>query len=242
MWLDQFEFAGFYAAKEKGFYEKVGLDVDIKKFTINTNVTEEVLNRNADFGTNSTSLIIEISKGKDIVILGTVFQSSPLILLALKNSNIDHIQDVKNKKVMLTKEQETFATLQALLVSKNIDLKDLNVIEHTFNVDDLINEKTDLMLAYTTNEPFILKEKGYESKIFHPKDYGFDFYEEMIFTSKEFLAKNPKLVENFYKATIEGWYYAFEHIDEIAKLIYEKYNPKNKSLKSLIYETKKMKK
>ena len=32
MWLDQFEFAGFYVAKEKGFYEKAGLDVEIKKY------------------------------------------------------------------------------------------------------------------------------------------------------------------------------------------------------------------
>ena len=46
------------------------------------------------------------------------------------------------------------------------------------------------MLAYTTNEPFVLQEKGYKGKIFHPKDYGFDFYEELIFTSKEFAKQN----------------------------------------------------
>ena len=42
------------------------------------------------------------------------------------------------------------------------------------------------MLAYITNEPFLLKEKGYESRVFKPKDYGFDFYEDIIFTTKEF--------------------------------------------------------
>ncbi len=89
MWLDQFEFAGFYVAKEKGFYEKAGLDVEIKKYDNSTNVLNEVLEKRADFGLNSTSLIIQKSSEKDLVILGSIFQSSPLILLALKNFRIN---------------------------------------------------------------------------------------------------------------------------------------------------------
>ncbi len=80
------------------------------------------------------------------------------------------------------------------------------------------------------------------SQIFHPKDYGFDFYEELIFTTKEFAQNNPKLVKDFYKATIMGWEYAFNNIDETAKLIHKKYNPQNKSLESLIFEANEMKK
>ena len=68
MWLDQFEFAGFYVAKEKGFYEKAGLDVEIKKYDNSTNVLNEVLEKRADFGLNSTSLIIQKSSEKDLVI------------------------------------------------------------------------------------------------------------------------------------------------------------------------------
>ena len=84
MWHDQFEFAGFYIAKEKGYYKELNLDVEFKKFTVNTNITEKVINQEATFGTGSSSLIIDKSKGKDIVLLGSIFQSSPLILLALK--------------------------------------------------------------------------------------------------------------------------------------------------------------
>ena len=242
MWLDQFEFAGFYMAKEKGFYENLGLDVELKKFNIETDVTKEVIEKKADFGTSSSSLLVDISENKDVLLLGSIFQSSPLILLALKDSNINYIQDIKNKKVMLTKEQQKFATLQSMLISKGITLNDVQVLDHSFNIDDLINKKTDLMLSYTTNEPFLLKEKGFESQIFHPKDYGFDFYEELIFTTKEFAQNNPKLVKDFYKATIMGWEYAFNNIDETAKLIHKKYNPQNKSLESLIFEANEMKK
>ena len=242
MWLDQFEFAGFYMAKEKGFYENSGLDVELKKFSVETEVTKEVIEKRADFGTSSSSLLVDISENKDVLLLGSIFQSSPLILLALKDSNINYIQDIKNKKVMLTKEQQKFATLQSMLISKGITLNDVQVLDHSFNIDDLINKKTDLMLSYTTNEPFLLKEKGFESQIFHPKDYGFDFYEELIFTTKEFAQNNPKLVKDFYKATIMGWEYAFNNIDETAKLIHKKYNPQNKSLESLIFEANEMKK
>lgn len=242
MWLDQFEFAGFYVAKEKGYYQELGLDVEIKKYNSSLNLLEEVLNKNADFGTSSSSLITDKSNGKDIVLLGSIFQSSPLILLALKNSNINYIEDIKNKTLMITKEQQKYATFKSMVTSKGVTLNDIKIIDHSFDVSDLINKKTDLMLAYTTNEPFLLKEKGYESKIFNPKDYGFDFYEEIIFTSKEFASKNPKLVKDFYSATIKGWEYAFENIEEVAILVYEKYNPQNKTLASLIFEANEMKK
>ena len=242
MWLDQFQFAGFYIAKEKGFYKDVGLDVELKKYNSSINVLDEVLNKRADFGTNSSSLIIDKSNGNDIVLLGSVFQSSPLILLALKDSKLQYLEDIKNKTLMISKEQQRFATLKSMLSSKGVELSDMKLIEHSYGVDDLINKKADVMLAYTTNEPFLLKEKGYESTIFNPKDYGFDFYEEIIFTSKEFAKENPKLVKDFYKATIKGWEYAFENIDETVNLIYKKYNSQNKSLQSLHFEANEMKK
>jgi len=242
MWLDQFEFAGFYVAKEKGYFQELGLDVEIKKFNSTINLTQEVLDKKSDFGLNSSSLVVDKSEGKDVLILGTIFQSSPLVLIALENSNINTSNDLKNKRIMITNNQENFAPLQSMLKSQNLELSDFKFISHSFNVDDLINDKTDLMAAYTTNELFLLKEKGYKSKIFNPKDYGFDFYENMIFTSKEFAQENPETVKNFYAATIKGYLYAFEHIEEVAKLIHEKYNPQNKSLESLIFEANEMKK
>ena len=83
-WKHQFQFAGYYMAKEKGFYKDLGLDVEFKKFSVEKNITDIVTKQEATFGTSSTSLLIEKANGKDVVLLGSVFQSSPLILLALK--------------------------------------------------------------------------------------------------------------------------------------------------------------
>lgn len=242
MWLDQFQFAGFYIAKDKGFYEKVGLDVDFKKFNNSINVLNEVLEKRADFGINSTSLIVDKANNKDVVILGTIFQTSPLVLLALENSNLDSLKDLINKRLMITQEQLEFATFKAMLISQNIDINSIKILPHSLNVDDLINRNTDLMLSYTTNEPFLLKEKGYESKIFYPKDYGFDFYEDLIFTTGEFAKNNPEIVKNFYEASIEGWKWAFDNIEETVDIIYEKYNPQNKTKEALLFEALEMKK
>jgi ABC-type nitrate/sulfonate/bicarbonate transport system substrate-binding protein/signal transduction histidine kinase len=242
MWLDQFEFAGFYIAKEKGFYEDAGLDVELKKFDSSMDLTKKVLDKEADFGLNSSSLLIDKAKGKDIVLLGTIFQSSPLALLALKNSNIETFSDMKNKKVMISNNQENFAPLQSMLKSQGLQPQELSFISHSFDVDDLINKKTDMMSVYVTNEPFILNEKGYEYTIFNPKNFGFNFYEDLIFTSKDFASKNPKLVKDFYNATMKGWKYAFDNIEETAQIIHEKYNTQNKSLKALIFEANEMKK
>ncbi len=242
MWLDQFEFAGFYIAKEKGFYEKAGLDVDIKGYKIDADLTQTVLDGKADFGLNSSSLLIDKSNGKDVSILGTIFQSSPLVLIALQNSNIKTIHDIKNKKIMLALNQENFATFRSMFKNHGLNTNELNFIPHTFKIDDLIDKKTDLMSAYITNELFELRHRGYEVKIFNPKDYGFDFYDDILFTSKSFAQNNPQIVKDFYNATIKGWEYAFENIEESAKIIYEKYNSQEKSLEALIYEAKEMKK
>jgi len=118
MWLDQFQFAGFYIAKEKDFYQKVGLEVEFKKFHNSTNVLNEVLEKKADFGISSTSLIVDKSKNKDVVVLGAIFQTSPLVLLALENSDLNSLKDLVNKRLMITQEQLEFATLKLCLLVK----------------------------------------------------------------------------------------------------------------------------
>jgi len=60
------------------------------------------------------------------------------------------------------------------------------------------------MTSYISNEPFILQQKGIESIIFDPKDYGFDFYGDMLFTSSKLAKSNPELVDKFRKASLKG--------------------------------------
>lgn len=234
-WLNQFQFAGYYIAKEKGFYKDYDLNVEIKEFNHNSNIVNIIMEKKADFAIGRSSLLIDKTEGKDIVALAAIYQSSPLMLLTT-NPTIKNIEDFKNKKIMITPDAENTASLNAMIKSNNILEKELNYIPHSFKIDDLISGKTDLMSSYVSNEPIRLDEKKIPYKIFHPKDYGFNFYSDILFTSKEFLENNPGLVKDFYDATIKGWHYAFEHKAETAEIIFNKYNTQNKSFMHLFRE------
>lgn len=234
-WLNQFQFAGYYIAKEKGFYKEVGLDVNIKEFNQKIDLANVIKEKKADFAIGRSSIIINKINGDDIVAIAAIYQDSPLMLLTT-NETIKNIEDFRNKKIMITPDAEFTASITAMLSSNNIHKDDLIMMEHSFDINDLINKRVDLMASYVSNEPIRLQEKGVTYKIFHPKDYGFNFYDDILFTSSEFIKNNPKTTKNFYEATIKGWEYALKNKVESAEIIFAKYNTQNKSLISLIKE------
>ncbi|MEA3331266.1 MAG: diguanylate cyclase [Campylobacterota bacterium] len=241
-WLDQFQFAGYYVAKEKGFYEDVGLEVEIKKFNYKTSTTDEVLNKKTTYSVGRLSLIIDKSNGKNIVLLASIFQSSPSVLVATKDSNINSVKDFQNKKIMLTDDIMITAALQAMANKNNISLENMIKMEHSLDIKDLINKKTDLMAIYISNEPYILREKGIEYTIFDPKDYGFDFYSDFLFTSNEEVQNHRERTINFKNASLKGWEYAFSHMQESVDIILKKYNSQNKTKEALLFEAQTLKK
>ena len=241
VWLDQFQFAGYYMAKEKNFYKDEGLTVDIKKFKYSMNTVEEVLSGRATFGVGRSSLIRERSQGKKVVLLSAIFQSSPFMLLSLESSNIHSIKDFAGKTLMLTKNAVETASIHAMILSNGAKESSMVFKEHNFNFEEFINGKVDLYAGYTSNEPYILEQRGIPYKIFSPKDKGFDFYSDLLFTSQKEIRDNPSRVDKFKKASLRGWEYAFNNIEETVKLIHEKYNSQNKTIAALTYEANKLK-
>lgn len=235
-WLNQFQFAGYYVAKELGYYQDADLNVTINEFSANTDISTVIEQNKADFAIGRSSLIIDRINGKDIVALGAIFQLSPLMLLTRDDTNISTIRDLKHKRIMLTKDAKETVSILAMLFSNGIRQKDIEVIPHSFNLDDLINRKTDAMASYVSNEPIRLTEKGVGYKIFSPQNYGFYFYSDILFTSSKFIKAHPKETKEFYDATIKGWTYAFEHIAQTAEMIYKHYNTQHKTLIQLIKE------
>ena len=240
-WKHQFQFAGFYMAKEKGFYKDLGLDVAIREASFNQDTTHIVLKDINSFAISDSALIYEKMIGEKVKILGAVFQHSPLIFLYLNKSGIKTPKDFKNKKLMLDLNIKENVLVKALIKEHNINDEDLNYIETSYNIDDLINGKVDIFTAYSSNEIFTLNQKGIDFGFIEPRDYGLDFYGDIVFTSEENFQKNPKRVEDFYKASMKGWIYAFNNIDETIKLILEKYNTQNSSYEKLLFEAVKLK-
>ena len=235
-WKYQFEFAGYIMAKEKGFYKDVGLNVQLKEYKNGINIVDDVLKGKSTFGVGYPTLILDRAKGKKIVLLAAIFQSSPHVLLSLKSSGINSFKDFKGKKIMMSKNAAESATLQSMFLANGIKLKDIHIVPQSFDINDLIRKKVDIISAFSSDEPYALKEKGLDYRIWDPKDYGFDFYDGILFTSSRELKKYPKVVKNFTKASLEGWKYAFSHISETLDIILKKYNTQHKSRKALFYE------
>ena len=80
-WKHQFQFAGYYMALHKGFYEDVNLNVKLLEGDEKIDVVKTVLSKKADFGISNSSLILDYMKGLDVLNLGAIFQHSPNILL-----------------------------------------------------------------------------------------------------------------------------------------------------------------
>lgn len=240
-WFNQFQFAGYFMAKEKGFYKEKGLNVEIRAFNFDIDVLKEVNAQKADFGIAREALLSE-NLAENFIILGAIFQASPLALLTTKQSQINSIQDFKHKRLMATVGDAHQASLEAMLVSQHIVLSDVKFIKHTHNIQDLVNKKTDIISAYVSKSPFELQQLGIQYNLFHPKDYGFDMYSDFLFTTKKFFKKNDETVSKFRQASLDGWEYAYNHIEETVDLILKKYNTQNLSKEALIFEAQELKK
>jgi signal transduction histidine kinase len=241
-WLDQFEFAGYYVAKEKGFYRDIGLDVEFKNYKYGMNIIDEVLIGRATYAVGGSDLVLNMSKSIDIKLLFSTFQSSPLVLLTTSKHNIKSISDFKNKRIMITPDAISSVTFTAMMRKGDIKITDLKFQKHSFDINDLIKNKTDLVQSYISNEPYELKRQGIEPIIFDPKDYGFDMYSDIVFTSKYEIENHKQRAINFKEATLKGWEYAFNNIEETVNIILKKYNTQNRTKEALIYEAKELKK
>ena len=240
-WKHQFQFAGYYMAKEKGFYKDVNLNVDLLEHKINNNTLEKVLSQEINYAIGRTSLINNRSHGKKVVLLASILQSSPLALATKKSSNIKTLSDFKNKRMSIT-NTEAETSIFPLLLSHNITKNDLK-INYSFNkVNDFINDKTDIITLYTSNQEYSLKKQGFQYNIFHPKDYDFNFYDDILYTSEQETIQYKQRTLDFKKASLKGWNYAFNNIEETINVILKKYNTQNKSRDELLYEANVLKK
>ena len=241
-WLNQFQFAGYYMAKEKGFYEELGLDVEIKPFEFGIDIPKDVNDGKIDFAVGRETLILERIKNPNIVALYALFQSTPLILMSTKESGINHINDFSNKRIMTTIDDASEVSLKAMIASNKIKLENLTFLKHTHHIDDLINKNTDVISAYISKSPYILQEKGVEYNIFDPKKYDFDMYSDMLYTNQNLINYDLNMVLLFKKASLKGWEYAYSNFEESVDVIYDKYNTQNLEKEELLYEAKELKK
>lgn len=221
-WFHQFQFAGYYAALEKGYYKEEGLDVTILERDLKYNPVDQVLNGKADFGVCNSEILVHYLKGKKVVLLASIFQHSPLVFIS-KNSPLLHSPyDFIGKNVLMSTESQDIE-LRAMLKKEGIPLSDLNLTDRFATPEDYFDPDIDVIAAYLTNQPYYLDKKGVSYSVIYPSTYGIDFYGDALFTSQEEIKKSPERVRRFLRASLKGWQYALEHQDELIEIIINKF-------------------
>ena len=235
-WKHQFQFAGYYAAQSQGYFAEEGLEVDIREIDSNLIPLDTVLSGKAQFGISDSSLVLARMQGKKPVVLATIFQHSPLVLLTLKSSGIINPLQLKGKRIMFSRDIDD-AVLTAMFTEVGLSPTDYEQVPQSYKNDDLINQNINAMSAYITDQAFSLPKMNIPVNIISPANYGIDFYGDMLFVEENYFKNNKQQALAFRRAAIKGWHYAIDNQEEMVDWIIKNLTPK-KDKEHLMNEAK----
>lgn len=215
-WLPQSQFAGYYVAQELGFYEEAGLEVEIEHNSASDNTTNRIKKGTCNAVTmNLFDAIVNISNGMEIVnVLQTSLHTG--LVIVPRNKETTQLDDLHNKRVGIW-----HAYYNQLSQIVNNDHK-LNIewVPFIQNCNLFIAGAIDATMAMIYNEAYHIHSSGFEDiKYIYLSDYGYDFPEEGIYFTKEYIDKYPDKAKAFAEASRRGWEWAHQHPEETLDIV-----------------------
>jgi ABC-type nitrate/sulfonate/bicarbonate transport system substrate-binding protein len=221
-WVYDAEFAGYYIADTLGYFEKNNLKVTLVPGGPNVTVEQVVVSKRATFALDGADYITTSNnQGANLVIIGAQFQQNPLGVLSLKKSNINSPKDLIGKKLGVPTGQ--FDQIKAFLKINKIDPSDVDLVTYGTDPTPVANGSIDAAIVFTTTDPFLLQEKGYETSTFTLAAYGYNIYNDCVFVTQDTLKNHRPELVSFMRASILGWQYNIAHPEFVVPLITDKY-------------------
>lgn len=224
-WFHGVEYAGFYAALEKGYYTEENIIVNLSAGGPEINPIDEVQNGNAQFGiTSGDSIIIAKTNQQNLMAVATIFKENPLAITSLAKDDIQKPEDLVGKTIgVYSLDLSNFFDLPflAFLSRTGLDRTSMTyaLIEDFQGANEIKAGNMDAMSGmFATDQQVMAESDGDELNFIYYKDYGYDVYINTIFTTDELKNSNPDLVRRFIKATMRGYQYALENVEEVATL------------------------
>ncbi len=222
-WEHEFQFAGYYAAQWQGFYSDQGLDVDIRS-AFNEDLQyisplDQVLTGAADFGIGGIEILVARGQGEDVVVLTPVYQNSPFSVLSLETTGIESLQQLSQLRIAAGQSIYTQVQLEAMFLSVGIDPAQVDFVTDDATIETLLDGKADAIIKYDISALYRARELGVSLNTLHPKDYGVNFYGDVLYTTQAVIDRDPELVQGFVRASLEGWRYALENKADTADKI-----------------------
>ena len=217
-WVTQAQFAGYFAAKDLGYYEDECLDVTIQEGGVNVVPQQVLASGNADFAVSlATKSMVSREEGSDIVNIGQVFQRGSYLQIGWADSGIKTLADLKGTKVGswgYGNELILFAAMRANGVEPD---QDAEIVQQPFDMSLLLNREVDTAQALTYNEYAQLLEtvNPDTGELYTPEDFtilnleelGFPSVDDGVYATAEWLADpaNEDIAVRFLKASYRGW-------------------------------------
>jgi NitT/TauT family transport system substrate-binding protein len=233
-WVTQAQFAGYYAAKAKGFYEAQGLDVTIKPGGPQITPEQVVAGGQAQLGIDwLSSLMTARDQGQDLVNIAQVFNRSGLTLLTWKDTGLTSVANLKGKKVanwLGGNEYEVFAALTKFGMDP-AHKKGVTIQQEPFTMDFFIKRQADAASAMTYNELAQVLEStnSKTGKLYSLGDLnvikmqavGTAMLEDGVFTTGDWIksSANQATAKKFLTASFKGWIYCRDHPSDCVNIV-----------------------
>ena len=228
-WVTQAQFGGYYVAKDKGFYEEVGLDVDIKPGGPDIAPPQVIAGGGADVIIDwMPSALASREKGVPLVIIAQIFKKSGMMLTCRKDTGIvDPKTDFKGRTLgvwFYGNEYPFLSWMAHLGIPTNGGPDGVTVLKQGFNVDPLLQKQADCISTMTYNEYWQVIDAGLKPEdlvVFKYEDQGVATLEDGLYVREDVLTDKAMVdkLARFLKASIKGWDYAGQHSDEAATIV-----------------------
>ncbi|MEM6255304.1 MAG: ABC transporter substrate-binding protein [Cyanobacteria bacterium P01_D01_bin.156] len=224
-WHLNAQFAGLCIAQDNGYYRHQGLNVTLVPASPDTDVVQTVVSQPWTIGCAEESLILSAqAKGIPIVAIASMLQASPLALMSLPQSGLKNLQELIGKRVGIHSDGRK--ALELVLNQWSIDPRELDITDIPYvNKHKLLSNGTfDAVQCYALDEPIELAHRiGQPPCVLAFKDYGFDVYSQVIFTSHSLIKNQPQMLAKFLNATFSGWRWAITHPSQTARILVNQY-------------------
>ena len=227
-WVTQAQFAGYYVAKDKGFYKDAGLDVTVKAGGPDINPSQVIAGGGADVIVDwMPSALATREKGVPLVNIAQVFKRSGMMLTCRKDSGIKTPKDFKGRTLgvwFYGNEYPFLSWMDKLGYKTTGDTDSVKVLKQGFNVDPLLQKQADCISTMTYNEYWQLIEAGMKTDqliVFKYEDQGVATLEDGLYTTEKNIA-DPKMADKltrFLKASMKGWEYAVKNQAEAVQIV-----------------------
>ncbi|WP_128660642.1 ABC transporter substrate-binding protein, partial [Paenibacillus sp. 598K] len=221
-WKFKGEFAPFYVTKEKGIFEKYGLDVDVLEGSGSVAVLQVISQNREEIGvTSAVEPVQGVEMGMPVKIIASYMSKSPIMLLSHPDTPVRTPKDLEGK-TLVSSSGSTFTGVYEQFLSYNDT--DYDAVEHIMVETGarntlFLNKEADAVAVFSTNEyPIFEKTLGHELVPLYLADFGFDLTGLSLISNDKFIAANPNTVKRFLAAVDEGFAYTLEHPEEAAAI------------------------